>query len=513
MVLGPSAAQAAFCHLRVDSSSSAKSCTISLVCRSSFNAAANSKMGRMVSSGFGKRSAPRFSLARSENFRVALVRELLLEFLGHAIRHRPAEFIETLGERATMIGLAFGHHLEAAANAIGGANPQPRPDRIATIGLGRADRLEERHHRGALGIIGFAKRHELACAVAIGMRAVLKRLHFLFESRLIDDAGAKGAQQLFEFEIFGHSFLRVSRALHGGVHVVRKRIVKSARNVFNRFRLKPLMLSDLNPFQSLLPILLLVLALCRTASAGSAPPASEQSLGPTKVALTIDDLPTGSGEFSSYITREEVTRRIIATLKANGLSGVYGFSNGEFMEWDPKLTHILKMWRAAKYPLGNHTYHHFDLAKVGVKTFLDDIARQDQLLATLETSPRVRRVFRYPFLSEGSTLEECEAVRKYLAQNGYRIAEVSTDYSDRRWNDTFNRCFSQHDEESIQWLKDHVIDSADRRLRQVNTTSTTLTPLSDPPDRAHPSQCFHRDYACGHIEALEKGRRPVRLAR
>ncbi len=234
------------------------------------------------------------------------------------------------------------------------------------------------------------------------------------------------------------------------------------------------MLSDLNPFQSLLPILLLVLALCRTASAGSAPPASEQSLGPTKVALTIDDLPTGSGEFSSYITREEVTRRIIATLKANGLSGVYGFSNGEFMEWDPKLTHILKMWRAAKYPLGNHTYHHFDLAKVGVKTFLDDIARQDQLLATLETSPRVRRVFRYPFLSEGSTLEEREAVRKFLAQIGYRIAEVSTDYSDWRWNDTFNRCFSQHDEESIQWLKDHVIDSADRRLRQVNTASQRL---------------------------------------
>jgi peptidoglycan/xylan/chitin deacetylase (PgdA/CDA1 family) len=234
------------------------------------------------------------------------------------------------------------------------------------------------------------------------------------------------------------------------------------------------MLWYLNPFKFPLTTLLLILAFCRTASAHPTPAASVQSLAPTKVALTIDDLPTGSGEFSPYMTREEAARRIIATLEANGLRDVYGFSNGHFMEWDPKQIQILKMWLAAKYPLGNHTYHHLDLAKVGVKTFLDDIARQDQLLATWETSPRVRRVFRYPFLSEGSTVEEREAVRKYLAQNGYRIAEVTTDYSDWRWNDAFARCFSQHDQESIQWLKDHVIDNADRQVRKINTASERL---------------------------------------
>jgi peptidoglycan/xylan/chitin deacetylase (PgdA/CDA1 family) len=244
--------------------------------------------------------------------------------------------------------------------------------------------------------------------------------------------------------------------------------------VFNRGRLNSSKLPQASAHKIFFGILLLTLALYGTTSADPDPAASDQPLGPTKVAITIDDLPSGTGYFLPLMSRAEALERILAALKANGVTAPYGFSNGTFMEQDPTERSLLKMWLEAKLPLGNHTYHHFDLDKVGVQAFLNDIAKEDQLLASLEPSVARRRVFRYPFLSEGSTLERREAVRKYLAQNGYRIAEVTTDYFDWAWNDAYDRCASQHDEKSIQWLKDHVTETADRQLRSVNSVSERL---------------------------------------
>jgi peptidoglycan/xylan/chitin deacetylase (PgdA/CDA1 family) len=205
--------------------------------------------------------------------------------------------------------------------------------------------------------------------------------------------------------------------------------------------------------------------------------ASAQPLRSIRVAVTIDDLPIGSGIFSSSKERNKAVRQIIEILKENGLSDAYGFSNGSFMEHDPGAKQILQMWLRAKHPLGNHTFHHLDLGTTSATDFIDDIAKQDQLLATLDhsaNSVQRRRVFRYPFLSEGNTLEKREAVRKYLFENHYTIAEVTTDYFDWAWGAAFARCQSQHDEKSIAWLKSHITESADAELRATSVTSQRL---------------------------------------
>jgi peptidoglycan-N-acetylglucosamine deacetylase len=212
------------------------------------------------------------------------------------------------------------------------------------------------------------------------------------------------------------------------------------------------------------------------AVADTDPLASSQPLGPTKVTLTIDDFPE-NGDLPPGTTRQEVAQKIIETLKVNGLTNPYGFSNGNFMEYDPSEKDIFKMWLAVAHPLGNHTYDHANLNQIGVKAFLEDIAKQDDLLATFDSSPgaiKRRRVFRYPYMDEGNTLEKREAVRQYLSKNDYRIAEVTVDYFDWAWNAAFNRCTTQQDEKSIAWLKDHIGDSADRHLRGSNAVSDYL---------------------------------------
>jgi hypothetical protein len=77
-------------------------------------------------------------------------------------------------------------------------------------------------------------------------------------------------------------------------------------------------------------------------------------------------------------------------------------------------------------------------------------------------------------LIEGDTMEKRDAVRKYLFRNGYTIAEVTTDYFDWAWDGAFYRCDSRQDKKATEWLKSHIVDSADRQLRSTNLASERL---------------------------------------
>ncbi len=222
--------------------------------------------------------------------------------------------------------------------------------------------------------------------------------------------------------------------------------------------------------------LIAAIALTGLASAGPNPNASDQQIGPVKVAITVDDIPE-HGNLPPGISYEDVSLRLLKVFKENGVDHVYGFTNGGFMEDAPEEIGILKEWLIAGYPLGNHTYSHPNLNTVPTPSFLADIAKQDQLLQTLSSfSPLIekRHMFRYPFLDEGNTLEKRNAVRSYLATNGYRIAEVTIDYDDWEWTNAYEHCVAKHDDKTIKWLKDHVEESADRHLRSSTANAKLL---------------------------------------
>jgi hypothetical protein len=56
-------------------------------------------------------------------------------------------------------------------------------------------------------------------------------------------------------------------------------------------------------------------------------------------------------------------------------------------------------------------------------------------------------------LWEGDTLEKRRAVRAYLKEHGYRVAQVSLDFEDYAWNDAYSRCSAKGDEAAISWLQ------------------------------------------------------------
>jgi peptidoglycan/xylan/chitin deacetylase (PgdA/CDA1 family) len=185
-------------------------------------------------------------------------------------------------------------------------------------------------------------------------------------------------------------------------------------------------------------------------------PEAPASDAPLEVAITVDDLsrmavPNGPA------SAEAVLHTLVTAFERHHLPPVTGFVNGRRIEEHPEDRAALEEWVQAGNLLGNHTYSHLDLARVPLATFYRDVRKNEPLLESLQGKPvpgRDWRVFRYPYLQEGTDQSTREAVRSFLFARGYRIAEVTVDFEDWQWFPIFARCSSGSvDERGIDKLR------------------------------------------------------------
>lgn len=192
---------------------------------------------------------------------------------------------------------------------------------------------------------------------------------------------------------------------------------------------------------------------------------------PAEVAITVDDLPA-HGDLPPGVTRAEIAKSMTETFKAKGVPAVYGFVNAKRPEGDELKEEVLKIWTDAGFPLGNHTYSHIDLHTATVQDFETEIATNEPTLQQF-MGTRDWHWLRYPFLHEGDTLEKRYAVRKYLQEHGYRVAQVTLDFGDYAWNNPYARCVAKQDTQAIEWLKSSYLNTAtndialDRKLSEL----------------------------------------------
>jgi cellulose synthase (UDP-forming) len=190
----------------------------------------------------------------------------------------------------------------------------------------------------------------------------------------------------------------------------------------------------------------------------------------TDLAITIDDLPT-HGLLPPGITRLAVADQIVEVLRRHGIRDAVGFVNGGQIADAPQHGVVLEHWIAAGYRLGNHTFGHVDLDRTGPDAFLADIERNEPVIARYGgTEPD--RMFRYPYLHEGATLIEREAVRQALQERRYQIVPVSVDFYDWAWNDMYARCAGNPG--AVQTLARGFREAALRALDWSEETAGTL---------------------------------------
>jgi peptidoglycan/xylan/chitin deacetylase (PgdA/CDA1 family) len=200
--------------------------------------------------------------------------------------------------------------------------------------------------------------------------------------------------------------------------------------------------------------------------------ASATGAAAQEIAFTFDDLPAHStlppGE-----TRLQVAQTIIAALKAGGLTGVWGFTNGVQMQSEPASTAVLAAWRAAGFPLGNHTWSHLNLNTESLEAWEADVVADESLLAA-EMGQGTWRWLRFPYLSEGDTAAKRAAARAFLAGRGYRIAQVTMSFGDYAYNEPYARCMAKGDQGEVARLEQAYLDGAKAEAARARSMSKAL---------------------------------------
>ena len=183
---------------------------------------------------------------------------------------------------------------------------------------------------------------------------------------------------------------------------------------------------------------------------------------PIRIALTIDDLPV-HGPLPPGETRVDIAQRIIAALRSAHLPPTYGFVNAGAIGQEPESAPVLDLWRQAGFALGNHTWSHADLDHVGAAAFAQEVIRNEAPLAA-KMRGEDWHWFRFPFLDEGSDPGTRTEVRRMLADRGYRIAAVTMNFDDYRWNEPYARLAAAQDAAGIAALERSYLRAADEAL-------------------------------------------------
>lgn len=148
-----------------------------------------------------------------------------------------------------------------------------------------------------------------------------------------------------------------------------------------------------------------------------------------RIALTFDDVPRVRG---ALFTPDERTQRLIAQLRRAKVAQAAMFVNpGSLATADGAGgEQRIAAYVAAGHVIGDHSFSHPALGKIGAGAYLADIDRSE---AWLKGRAGYRPWFRFPFLDEGGSDRTMrDAVRAGLAARGLANAYVTVDGSD--WN-------------------------------------------------------------------------------
>jgi lysophospholipase L1-like esterase len=191
-----------------------------------------------------------------------------------------------------------------------------------------------------------------------------------------------------------------------------------------------------------------------------------------KIAFTFDDLPAHSS-LPPGVTRQQVATKILAALKEAQMPPIYGFVNAERLEKAPSDITVLESWHTAGNPLGNHTWSHMNLNQHTIAEYQTEITKDEPTLAKLMGNEDWHW-FRYPNLAEGDTPEKYAAARKWLADRGYKVAQVTMSFGDYLWNEPYARCKVKGDNTAIALLETSYLAAADENISRYREMSQKL---------------------------------------
>src|SRR5579871_4686575 len=174
--------------------------------------------------------------------------------------------------------------------------------------------------------------------------------------------------------------------------------------------------------KSVLPLLALLIAGLSVCSASNGPE--------REIAITIDDLPSGDSSGLSAASLSEMTAKLLSVLREQKVPAVGFVNERKLYKWGEVDQRIkaLAMWPENGFELGNHTFSHASLNRVGLKAFEDEVVQGETVTSLLLSQHAMKlRYFRHPYLDTGKDLQTKREAEAFLANRGYRIAPITVD--------------------------------------------------------------------------------------
>jgi len=189
-----------------------------------------------------------------------------------------------------------------------------------------------------------------------------------------------------------------------------------------------------------------------------------------EIAITVDDL-TAHGKLPQGMTRAGIAEAHIAAFRAHGVPEAYGFVNALRVKEDPESEAVLGLWRAAGYPLGNHTFSHLNIDKAeSLEAWEADVLAGEPLVQAY-MSAEGGYYFRFPNLAAGKEPARAEAAQAFLKGRHYHIADVSVAFADWNYTDAYARCLARGDMATIEAMKGRYLRDVDAGIVRMKAVS------------------------------------------
>ena len=149
-----------------------------------------------------------------------------------------------------------------------------------------------------------------------------------------------------------------------------------------------------------------------------------QKIEKSKISFSFDD---GSiSDFPKY-PLEDWNQLLIDNLNKHNVKALF-FVKGINLD-NEKGSEIISSWNNAGHLIGNHTYNHpyFNSERTSLEQFKWELLKNDSLINGYSN---FTKLFRFPYLKEGSTIQKREGFRAFLKEQGYKNGHVTIDASD-----------------------------------------------------------------------------------
>ena len=194
-----------------------------------------------------------------------------------------------------------------------------------------------------------------------------------------------------------------------------------------------------------------------------------------QVAITVDDLPAGAADRMSGVAIDEMTAKLVGTLRDQKVPAV-GFVNAgklyKLGEADARIK-ALQIWLDNGFELGNHTYNHASLNRVGLKAWEDDVVEGEPILKQLLANLHLKlRYLRHPYLDTGKDLQTRREAEAFLSARGYTVAPVTLDAWDWMYAPVYDDAKKRGDTALMQKLVSSYLSYSDAVFAYCEQLST-----------------------------------------